>query len=84
MTRTTACERMLSAISSYLDGDLDAATCVEIEQHCGGCADCSRVVAALRQTVGLCHDAAGAPLPEGVRARARDSVRRLLLNEPPS
>lgn len=75
---TPACQEMLSAISAYLDGDLDATQCHEIERHCAGCPKCAAVVGSLRQTVGLCRDAARAPLPDAVKARARESIRRLL------
>lgn len=75
---TPACERMLSAISAYLDGDLDATQCDEIERHCSGCPECAAVIGSLRQTVGLCRDAAQAPLPDAVRTRALESIRRLL------
>lgn len=72
------CKAMLSAISAYLDGDLDAAECAGIERHCAGCPACAEVVATLQRTVGLCRNAAAVPLPEAVRARARESVRKLL------
>jgi anti-sigma factor RsiW len=73
-----ACQTMLSAISAYLDGDLDQTECAEIERHCASCARCAELVATLKQTVGLCRNAAAAPLPEAVRDRARASIRRLL------
>jgi anti-sigma factor RsiW len=72
------CREMLASISAYLDGDLDATACDAIERHCLECAQCAAVVSGLRETVGLCRQAASAPLPESVRERARDSVRRLL------
>ena len=75
---TGACRTTLAQISAYLDGDLDATACDEIERHCQGCPTCSDLVSGLRETVGLCRRAAAAPLPEAVRQRARDSVRQLL------
>ena len=75
---TTACREMLARISAYLDGDLNAAQCHSIEQHCRECASCATVVEGLRRTIGLCREAGSAPLPESVRNRARASVRRLL------
>jgi hypothetical protein len=35
-------------------------------------------VKGLRETVGLCRQAAATPLPEPVRRRAQESVRQLL------
>jgi anti-sigma factor RsiW len=72
------CAQILGEIAAYLDGELAATECAAIEAHCRDCADCASVVVGLRETVGLCRQAAGAPLPDDVRARALDSVRRLL------
>lgn len=72
------CTAILRNISAYLDGELEATACAAIEAHCATCPRCAPLVEGLRRTVGLCRDAASAPLPEDVRARARESVRRLL------
>ena len=72
------CRRVLASVSAYLDGDLDATTCESIETHCRQCARCADVIAGLRETVGLCRQAASIAVPEAVRQRARASVRRLL------
>jgi anti-sigma factor RsiW len=75
------CQDILAAISAYLDGDLESAACAAIEQHCQTCARCTALVSGLKETVGLCRQAGSVPLPEDVRLRARDSVRRLLAEE---
>lgn len=72
------CQRIRTSISSYFDGDLDATVCDAIEQHCQSCRRCAALVDGLRETVGLCRQAAASPLPESIRQRARESVRRLL------
>jgi len=72
------CQAILSGISAYLDGELDTTACEAIDRHCQGCARCAALVEGLRETIGLCRQAASVPLPESVRARARASVRRLL------
>jgi len=77
----TECGDMLTRISSYLDGDLDAAGCQAIERHCAACARCAGFVAGLRETIGLCREAGSAPLPDAVRQRARASIQRLLAGE---
>ena len=77
-THSADCRSILTEISAYLDGELDATACDAIEQHCQGCESCAEVVRGLRETVGLCRQAGSTPLPESVRARARASVRRLL------
>jgi anti-sigma factor RsiW len=75
---TTACKKILANISGYLDGELDTTACDEIERHCHQCASCAALVNGLRETVGLCRQAGSVPLPDAVRRRAQDSVRRLL------
>jgi anti-sigma factor RsiW len=74
----TTCQEVLTNISGYLDGELDATACDAIARHCQACASCAALVIGLRDTVGLCRQAATTPLPDAVRQRARDSVRRLL------
>ena len=81
---TTACRTILTNISAYLDGELEATACEEIERHCQGCHSCRELVDGLRETIGLCQRAAQTPLPEAVRQRARDRVRQLLDHDPPS
>jgi anti-sigma factor RsiW len=80
MTASTdpRCHTILTSISAYLDGELDTTACDAIERHCQNCEPCAGLVKGLRETVGLCRQAASTPLPESVRQRARDSVRRLL------
>lgn len=72
------CKQVLANISGYLDGELDGPACDAIEQHRRLCPSCSALVESLRETVGLCRQAASVPLPAAVRERARESVRRLL------
>jgi anti-sigma factor RsiW len=72
------CKEILANISSYLDDELETTTCEAIERHCLECPSCAALVNGLRDTVGLCRQAATAPLPDAVRQRARESVRQLL------
>jgi len=78
MAMTSECRHILTQISAYLDGELEAAECATIERHCVECASCSALVTGLRQTAGLCRQLGATPLPAPVLARARASVRRLL------
>ena len=72
------CREVLANISGYLDGELDTTACDAIEQHCRACPECAALVKGLRETVGLCRQAATVPLPDAVRRRALESVRQLL------
>ena len=60
------CKEMLSQISAYLDGDLDAGACGVIERHCTTCTECAAIVEDLRKTTGLCRQLGAAPLPPAV------------------
>jgi anti-sigma factor RsiW len=74
----TDCQAILTGISAYLDGELDRTACDAIERHCETCPSCAALVKGLRETVGLCRQAASIPLPDVVRQRASARVRRLL------
>jgi anti-sigma factor RsiW len=74
---TVDCQTILSGIAAYFDGELDTTACDAIEQHCQTCPRCAALVTGLRETVGLCRQAASVPLPDAVRQRARASVQRL-------
>jgi anti-sigma factor RsiW len=73
-----ACKDVLSRISAYLDGDLPAPQCHDIERHCRDCPACTELTRGLRETIGLCQEAGRTPLPDAVRRRARASVQALL------
>lgn len=74
----TDCQPILSGISAYLDGELDMTACDHIERHCRSCPRCATLVKGLRETIGLCRQAASIPLPDAVRQRAHARIRRLL------
>jgi anti-sigma factor RsiW len=79
---TAECRDILSRISAYLDGDLDSTVCAAIERHCQACPQCGELVKGLRETMGLCRQAASVPLPDAVRERARARVKQLLEQDP--
>jgi anti-sigma factor RsiW len=81
MSAPSDCKAILANISAYLDGELKRTACGAIERHCQGCPTCAALVNGLRDTIGLCRQAASVPLPETVRQHARDSVRQLLNRE---
>lgn len=61
------CEDLLSQLSSYIDGETTAATCVEIERHLSTCAHCRVVVDTMRKTVELYHQLPHGALPAETR-----------------
>lgn len=66
----THCHELLATLSEYVDGELGAELCVELERHLRGCQRCRVVVDTLKKTVELYHDCADEdPLPADVRSR---------------
>ncbi len=64
------CQQLLGSLSDYLDGELQAELCAEIEEHIRECDNCRVVVNTLRKTVELYQQTATSTgLPEPVRER---------------
>ncbi len=64
------CHDLLSSLSDYIDGDLDADLCKELEQHLCECPNCRIVVDTLKKTVELYqHEGEDTTLPDDVRVR---------------
>ena len=81
MTGPIECAAVRDQIERYVDGELDAVQCDAIERHCASCEACAALVRQVRDTIGLCREVGRAPLPEPVRSRAREQVKRLLAGE---
>jgi predicted anti-sigma-YlaC factor YlaD len=47
------CRSLLSSLSDYVDGNLEALLCAQIEEHMAECENCRVVVDTLRKTVEL-------------------------------
>lgn len=63
------CQEILDHISDYVDGELEAALCAELEAHLANCHDCRVLVDTIRKTITLYHAQAGSELPSGVEDR---------------
>lgn len=63
------CEEILNHISDYVDGELEAALCTELEAHLAGCRNCRVMVDTVRKTITLYHAQAPTELPSGVEER---------------
>ncbi len=64
------CRHLLGSLSDYIDGDLQAELCAELEQHMQDCDNCRIVVNTLRKTIEL-YQQTNPPveLPEPLRER---------------
>jgi anti-sigma factor (TIGR02949 family) len=74
------CEGLLGSLSDYIDGELGAELCRQIEKHIAECEDCRIVVDTTRKTIDLVHasNALQTGLPDDVRDRL---FKRLNLND---
>jgi len=60
---------MLRSLSEYLDGELEAQLCAEIERHIAECGNCRVVVDTLRKTVTLYREYGHEPVPQDAKDR---------------
>jgi RNA polymerase sigma-70 factor (ECF subfamily) len=64
------CKALLGSLSEYIDGELPAELCREIEKHLEGCDNCRIVLNTTRRTIDLVQiPAESNPLPAEVRER---------------
>ena len=70
------CESVIQEISNYIDGDLDMHLRREIESHLKGCRECQVIVDQTRFTVDIFCDSQLVVLPDDVRNRLHEALRR--------
>lgn len=63
------CKELLAELSDYLDGELEARLCAEIDRHVAECGDCRAVVDTLRKTVYLYRVHGHEAVPDDARER---------------
>jgi RNA polymerase sigma-70 factor (ECF subfamily) len=71
------CPDVVTLFSRKLEGDIDAPTCAEMEQHLAGCRHCTEACNALKETLALCRHA-GPEVPPEVQAEVRAAINRFL------
>ena len=68
--RPAHCKAMFAELSDYLDEQLDASLCEELERHMEDCGPCQAFVATLEATIEQCRKSAGeCPGPEAAKLR---------------
>lgn len=72
------CQEVIRELSSFIDGDLDAAARHEIESHLVNCHDCKLVVDQTKKTIQVFCDSEPVELPGDLRARLHEGLRRKL------
>lgn len=71
------CEAVIREISNYIDGDLDMDLRREIEAHLKDCEDCQVIIDQTRLTVDIFCDSELVELPEDVRRRLHQALRKM-------
>ena len=71
---TEPCPELADELSSYAAGDIDQATCTQIEAHLAGCPRCAGACETLQRTVSLCRRIPGDEVPPAVRAAVRAAL----------
>ena len=57
------CLELFEKLSEYLDNELDAVTCKDIEKHIKECVPCFVCLQTLKLTVDLCKSTGNRPVP---------------------
>ena len=70
------CDGVIRAVSSYIDGEMEATVVEEIELHLKECRDCTILVQQTRLTVHLYYDSDLVDFPVEVQARLHKTLRR--------
>ncbi len=63
------CRELLSQFSDYIDGELEASLCTELEAHLAECPNCRIMVDTMRKTITLYRAQAPSDLPSDVKER---------------
>jgi len=75
------CKGVITRISSYIDGDLEATVVEEIELHLKQCQECTILVQQTKVTVHLYYDSDLTDYPVEVQARLHETLRRKIRRE---
>lgn len=71
---TAPCPELADELSRYAAGDIDQATCAQIEAHLARCPRCAGACDALQKTVSLCRRIPGDAVPTPVRSAVRRAL----------
>lgn len=72
------CNKAMKEISEYLDGELDKALQLTLETHLTYCNHCHAVYNTTKKTIELYCDGKLFALPDDVRSRLHEALRRKL------
>jgi len=70
------CDQLLALLNDYVDGEVEAGLCSELERHLAGCDPCQVVVDNIRQTITLYKAGQPYELPTAFRERLHAALRQ--------
>jgi RNA polymerase sigma-70 factor (ECF subfamily) len=73
-----SCPDLVPIFSRHLEGEVDPATCAEMERHLASCPRCKGACDALRRTLARCASGLGDDVPDDVRLEVRAAVQNFL------
>ena len=68
------CLALFERLSEYIDRELDAPTCEDIETHIKACKPCQVCLDTLKQTVDLCKHLERRQVPETFSLKLKDTI----------
>jgi len=69
---------LFERLSEYIDRELDAPTCREIEAHIKDCKPCQVCLNTLKRTVNLCKNLESRQVPETFSLKLKDAIVNLM------
>jgi anti-sigma factor RsiW len=69
---------LFERLSEYIDKELDAPTCKNIEAHISACKPCQVCLNTLKQTVKLCKHLENHQVPETLSLKLKDAIAELM------
>jgi anti-sigma factor RsiW len=71
---------LFERLSEYIDRELDAPACKEIEAHIKACKPCQVCLDTLKQTVNLCRNLETHQVPETLSHKLKAAINGLMRN----
>lgn len=76
------CIALFERLSEYIDRELDAPTCKDIEAHIRSCKPCQVCLETLKQTVDLCKNIERRQVPEAFSLKLKEAIFNVMKNRP--
>ena len=73
---------MFEKLSEYIDNELDAVTCGDIERHVEACVPCKICLETLKRTVKLCKKMDSIPVPDSVSVKLKELIESMSAGRP--